>query len=333
MTVVGLSVVAAGLLVVPPLSGQDRITVINPDTGVLSQFTGQVIAWDRERVTYVSGGREREIPARRVIGIDYPKSAGHQEADRFYQAGRFDQAALALENAMASESRPWVAEEMRARSLQCGMAAGDLNRALVEFLAIYRDNPQTRFFHLVPLAWEARERAPRGLAGELEKLLNDDDPVRSLLAASWLLMTNDPAPAIARLKQLAIAADARVAQLADAQLWRPRLIDADEAELRRWHLAIERMPEALQAGPRFLAAMVQQRLQGDTEAVIAFMQIPVLFPEHYQLAGSALGQAHQLLEKLGRTAEAELVARELFQSYGFSAAAGGMQNPVDPLNQ
>ena len=70
-----------------PVYGQDKITVINPDTGVHNQFPGQVIAWDRERITYVSGGRERQISARRVSTVDYPKSQAHLEADRFFLAG------------------------------------------------------------------------------------------------------------------------------------------------------------------------------------------------------------------------------------------------------
>ncbi len=328
----GILLFGVSMLVPASLAAQDRITVVNPETGVRNQFQGQVLAWDRLNVTYVTGGRERQIPARRVARIDYPKSPGHEEAERFFEAGRFDQAAQALQNAMQNESRAWVVEAMRARRMQCAQATGDLNQALAGFLEIWRSNPQTRFFHLIPLAWQTGRRARGGLANELEKLLPRDDSVGGLIAASWLLM-NDTSAARDRLKQLSISGDSRIAQLASAQLWRPQVIAADAAELRRWQIAIGRMPESLQAGPRYLTAVVQQRLQGDDQAVIAFMQIPVLYPEQYQLAGSALLHARQILVKLDRPDEAELVTRELLQSYGYSTAASRLQHPDEPQDQ
>ena len=92
------------------------------------------------------------------------------------------------------------------------------------------------------------------------------------------------------------------------------------------------MPESLQAGPRFLTAMVQKRIQGDARAVVALMQIAILFPEHYQLAGSALGQARELLIRLERHEEAAQVARELMQSWSFTRAAERLRDPANAID-
>lgn len=331
MLLAALCVVLLSVCNPPSGLAQDLITTVDPDSGQRNQFRGQVLAWDQQQLTYVTGGRERQIPSRRVAGVVYPRNPRHVEAERLFESGRFDQAALALENAAREESRPWVVEEMRARRLQCALAVGQLNVAIAEFLEILRASPQTRYFHLIPLAWNIRERVEGPLAGELQRLLQQEDQATALIAASWLLMTDDTA-ATDRLRQLAISEDSRIAMLANAQRWRPRVIAATADDLRGWQATIERMPEPLQAGPRYLSAVVQQRLQGDSAAVIALLQIPILFPEQYQLAGDSLLRASQLLQRLGREEESARVARELLDRYANSAAAQALQNPVETID-
>ncbi len=324
----------ACLVVVPVpaflLRAQDLISVLDADGQVLHKYQGQVVRWNADRLTYIGNGRERDVLTERIASVEYPRTPAHEQADRFFDEGRFDQATLGYENAIPGESRAWVVEELRARRLRCAAALGDVAEEITGFLAIVQANDRTRFFHLIPLAWQASDRISGQLAGELERWLAIDDPVRGLIAASWLL-SSDSEAAETRLKKLAIAGDSRVAQLADAQLWRPRLIVSGAEELRRWNLAINRMPEPIQAGPRYLAAMLKKRLRGDDQAAVALLQVPILFPQQYQLCGAALAEAHGLLQSLGRGEEAVRVARELDQKYGASRAAAAMGNPVEKL--
>jgi tetratricopeptide (TPR) repeat protein len=315
-----------------PADGQELISVVDSDSGTVTQFRGQVLAWDADRLTYMSGERQRNMPARRVTAVEYEKSAEQRDADHYFAGGKFDQAALSFENALGKETRVWVAEEMRARRLQCAAATGDNGQALIEFMELIRANPKTRFFHLIPLAWQPNDRMGGTLTIELQKWLAVDDPVRGLLAGSWLLANDQPA-ATDRLRKLSIAADPAIAHLATAQLWRLQTISADVEELRRWRIAIDRMPEPLQPGPRLLAAMVQKRLAADDLAVVALLQVPILFPDQYQLSGQALLEAHELLQSLGRSDEAALVAQELVTAYGQCTAAYRFQNPVERFDQ
>ncbi len=313
-------------------SGQDLITIVDDKSGVVSQFQGQVLSWDSEKLKYVNSGQDREIPARRVSRIDYAKTPEQQQADQYFASAQFDQASLVCEQAIARESRPWVIEDIRALKLQCAAATGNVEQAVVEFLEILKLSPKTRFLHLMPLAWHSSQRAGGSLALELRNWLDRDDPVRGLIGASWLLMS-DAEQATKRLRELQIAGDSQMAQLAAAQLWRDELITADENELRRWQASIDRMPESIQAGPRYLVAVVQKRLAPGENSAVALLQIPILFPEQYQVAGEALGEAYSLLKALGRNDDAAIVSRELHQKFGFSASALRSQNSMEQFGK
>lgn len=313
-------------------SAQDFITTVDERTGAVSRFQGQVISWDSERMTYVTSGREREMSSRRVSRIDYPMSIEQQQADQYFASAQFDQASLACEQAIAKESRPWVVEEIRAQKLQCAAATGNVEQSVIEFFEIRKLSPKTRFLHLMPLAWHTGQRANGALALEFRKWLEQDDPVRGLIGASWLLIT-DPVPATNRLRELQNSSDSQIAQLAVTQLWREELITAGESDLRRWQTMIDRMPESIQAGPRFLKAVVQKRIAPGENSVIGLLQVPILFPEQYQVAGEALSEAYSLLKTLGRDDEAAIVARELQQKFGFSAAALRSKNTMEQFGK
>jgi hypothetical protein len=318
-----LFVVAFAAVFTCAVSAQDVIRVRDSNSPDIHEFRGQVVGWNDERLVWTAGDRNREIPANRVLDVEYAKSPAHLEADLFLAEGRIDQAARAYENAVAGEARSWVVEELLARRLQCAVATGDVMRAADRFTELVTINPQTRFFHLIPLAWQNSERIDGGLAGLFRGWLDGNDPVRGLIAASWLLATDEPT-ALAKLKQLAVSSDRRIAWMADAQVWRTRWIVADAAELGRWQAAIERMPEPWQAGPRLLAATLQKRLQPDESAAIALLQLPILFADRYRISGAALGEAHELLESLGRQDDAAIAARELTTVYPFSPAAAAL---------
>lgn len=307
-----------------PAAAQDRIILHATDRGEVSEFPAQVIAWSRDQVVYESNGRQREIAASRVDRILFPRSAEHLDADDLFTSRQFDQAALKYAAAIQAELRPWVRELLQARLVQCADATGNIEAALAQFVALYREFPQTRFTHLVPLAWTPGARARGLLATELQRGLTDSDPppdpLIRLLAASWLL-NDDEARAMQVLKRLQTDGEPWMAHLATAQSWRTQLLTVQPSELDRWKAAIDRMPRPLSAGPRLLTGLAEKKLQPGEDAVIQLMQIPILFPDAVQLAGEALSQASDLLDDLGRDDEATIVARELDERYGSSRAA------------
>jgi hypothetical protein len=311
---------------------QEVITLTEAGDPTVYQVRGQIIRWDANELVWVASGREQRVAAHRVSSVEFARQPAHDEGDQLLALGRFDQAAARYEEALGQENRNWVIEEIRARRLRCAAATGDVSRAVREFMALLQIQAESRFYYLAPLAWQPTDRPAGDLVAEMPRWLEGDDPVLALFAASWLF-TQDEEAALRRLRQLATGSDRRIAWLAEAQCWRAQLLTATASELERWETTLARMPEPWQAGPRFLVAVVKIRIQGDSDAVVAAMQIPILFPEQYQLCGGALRLAHDGLTRLGRNGEAELVAAELVRSYGLSTAAArfqGASQSIDP---
>lgn len=319
------------------LDGQDRITVRDERTGKITQFQALVLGWDSSRLAYSGNGRENSISASRVVEVDYTRSETQTSADQKFEAGQFLQAYQDYENAIADEPRDWIKVEMISRQLRCAVALNRHAETLKAFFEIQKATPRSRYFHLIPIPWD-QTRPDGSMIQVYQDWMSSADEAQSLIAASWLLMA-DEATSTAKLKDLARSEDPRIAHLATAQLWRMQTIAAKNADLQRWTAAIDRMPENLQAGPRFQVAMAMKLMNrnGDrtklNQALIGMMQIPVLFPEQYQLSGAALGQAHQMLVAAGRTDEAELVMTELKRDFGFSNAAISSGGRIEKMDQ
>ena len=326
------------LLLAPcDLAAQDRITIRDQRTGKITQFEAVVVAWDATRLVYAGNQRESSLPASRVVDVAYSRTETQSLADQQFESGQFLQAWQSYENAIAEGPRDWVKVELLARQLRCALALGRSNEALSSFFAIQRATPQSRFFHLIPLTWG--QNRPGGSMIQLyTDWLSSADESQKLIAASWLLMIDEPS-ATKQLKDLSRSVDPRIAHLATAQLWRTESLSARVTDLNRWSSAIDRMPENLQAGARFqLALALKYMNRGDDkklqdEAIVAMMQIPVLFPDQYQLAGDALLQANQMLVSNGRNSEASIVLTELKRNFAFSNAAVSLGARIENLDQ
>ena len=320
-----------------PLAAQDRVTVKDPRTGKNSQFDALVLDWDAERLLYKGNDRERTMPSSRVIDVAYPRTPKHLEADQQREAGQFLQALQSYKNALSEEPRAWVKVELLAGQLKCALALNRQRDALAAFFAIQQATPNSRYFHLLPLPWH-KARVDGGLVSTYRDWLSEENELRKLIAASWLLKS-DEAVAGKALKALAQSADAKIAHLATAQAWRPQMVATTTADLLRWEAALGRMPPKFQAGPRFLIALAKRRAnrQGteDTfnQALVGMLQVPILFPEDYQIAGAALLEAHEMLVTAGREQEAKIVLAELKRDYALSNAALSLGARIETMDQ
>jgi len=319
------------------MAAQDTVTVKDPRTGKFSQFEAQVLEWDAERLLYMGNGKERSMPSTRVVDVSYPRTESQLEADRLFGEGKLLQAMQTYQNAIVDEPRPWVKNELQARQLQCALALNQQREAISLFLAIQQANPNTRFFHLIPISWD-QTRLDGTLAANLTQWLSGSNEVRKLIAASWL-QRQDEFNANAALKSLAQSGDSRIAHLATAQLWRSEIIAPNPAAIPRWEAALNRMPENFQAGPRFLIAAAKRRVnQGSdrnafNEVLVGMLQVPILFPTDYQVAAAALLEAHKMLITQDRPDEAALVLAELTRNYPLSNAAMSLETRVENLDQ
>lgn len=318
-------------------AAQDTVTVKDPRTGKFSQFEAQVLEWDAERLLYMGNGKQRSMPATRVVDVSYPRTESQLEADQLFSQGKLLQAMQTYQNAIADEPRPWVKSELQARQLQCALALNRQRDAITLFLAIQQASPNTRFFHLIPISWD-RTRLDGALAANLSQWLTGSDEVRQLIAASWL-QRQDETNANAALKSLSQSSDPRIAHLATAQLWRPEIIAPNPTAISRWEAALDRMPQNFQAGPRYLVAAAKRRAnrakdqQAFNEALVSMLQVPILFPADYQVAAAALLEAHNMLTTQNRQDEAAIVLAELTRDYPLSTAAMSLETRVENLDQ
>jgi tetratricopeptide (TPR) repeat protein len=201
-----------------------------------------------------------------------------------------------------------------------------------EFLVLVRDDPDTPHFPCIPLAWVPAQPSTLVQQAARRWIAKDDMPAAVLLGASHLLLTGDSHDAaMSYLAGLMAAKDPRIVQLVKAQMWRPMVAQAGERELAAWQAAIERMPESLRAGPYYVLGRGWFQRQDWEQAALAFMRIPILYPEHRMTAARSLMDAGWSLEKLDRTSQAARVYRELIQEYPGGREAAQAQGRLEEL--
>lgn len=221
-----------------------------------------------------------------------------------------------------------------AQIVRCSTALDDAERAVEEYFVLCRVEPLTPLDH-IPLPWFTNPSStaqPRTKTAEdwLDPLQTKiRSPSATLLAAGVLTTSKDNAK---RLRGLQVLRDIsslsesdakvdskdknaelqrQVGQLANILLWKqqvPRLRSKNDlAPLRR---QLEQLPESLRAGPCFLFGQAARQVGEHEDAVLAWMRVPILYPENRPLAAEALREAAKSLEKLGRVDQAEKLRHE-----------------------
>jgi tetratricopeptide (TPR) repeat protein len=278
-------------------------------TGVIVEYTGDVLQLQ------TGTGRTVKIPAAKVAHVESTWTDEHVRGDTLLAAGKWEEALEAYRAAFQRERRQWVQNMIRARVLHCAGSLGKAEEACTQFLLLLRSDPATPYFHLIPLAWRPTELTT-SLARRAETWMNNGEvPAAALLGASWLLATGRREAAVAALTRLSTNPDRRIAQLAVAQLWRTKLVSAQQADADRWQTVAGQIPEPLRAGPYFVVGKILARQQRHEQAALAFLRVPILYPAQRSLAAEALWEAAGQLKRLGSDPEAAGLYRELFEGY------------------
>jgi hypothetical protein len=298
------------LMVSSGVDGQSRTR----RTGEIVDYTGSGL------VLRVAGGAETTIPAERVLEVRADWSAPHRRGDELFSEAKFAEALDQYRGAVSLEQRPWVRRRLAAQAVWCYRNLGQQEYATSAFLTLASQDPATPHFDCIPLSWTT---AQPGVTFErkLQTWLTDENPIAALLAASWLLTTRDRAAATETLRGLSNHSDSRVALLAQAQLWRTQQATAKTEDVARWRATIERIPEPLRAGPYYLTGQTLARL-GAEEAPLVLLRVPVLYPQHRELAAESLLAAGRVLEKINRGEEATRLYHALVTDYAESSLAG-----------
>ncbi len=283
---------------------------------------GTIVDWDESSIQLrTADGSVRPVPVERVLRVETDYTPSHQDAIAAAATGRLDQAAALYQQALAEETRRWMRHRILRDLVQALRDTGHAREAGEMFLVLERDRPTVDDYAEMPLAWE-----PGVPSSDLDRaarrwIARDDLPAAVLLGASHLMAT-DRTEALRRLDRLIENLSKNedksdpVLLLAKAQRRRADLVTADAPTLERWAEAIDAMPESLRAGPFFLLGRGWARLGETDRAVLAWLRVPILYPNQTTLADRARRLAAELKRNAGQTDEAERIELGRVDSFG-----------------
>ena len=299
----------------PVARADDVVAVRVQGSRSVTRLEGEVIDYTgKELRLRRTTGREERIPADRVIEIQSTWCPAHCQAQMRCDAGDFQEAIPLWQKALADEQRPWVRRMILARLVRCHFELGQFDVAGDLFKALIESDPQTPYLAAIPIPW-----GEVGISTQVEAKaagwLSSPHSALQLMGAAWTLTSPKRTEAQTLLARLTGDADARIAWLATAQLWRvefrshPSLLN-----LRQWQSTVERMPPELRAGPYFVLAQAFVSQNDSQAAILAFLRVALLYPDQRRLARQALWTAALLLEKTDRQAYIRLL-RELVERF------------------
>jgi len=322
------------LLLLPgSAAAQDTVIVVD-EAGRQKTLTGRILDYSGSGLRLQTQvGPERHIEADKVLQVTTQYGRMQTEADRLFAKGDFDPALNLYRQAMENETRRWVRHRIVARGVWCYRALDRPSLAGEAFLVLIRDDLRTPYFDCIPLAWTSRMRPPVALETAARQWLGRPEPAAQLLGASHLLTTADELTATRRLRDLSTQTDPRVAQLAQAQLWRTAVVTVTAGQIDTWGKAIEQMLEPLAAGPYFVLGDAHQRLGQWEQAALSRLRVPILYPQHRGLAAQSLLEAGRALEKLDRTQEALRLYQELIAGYPETSPVAEAQGRIEQIGQ
>ncbi|MBB74348.1 MAG: hypothetical protein CMJ75_07530 [Planctomycetaceae bacterium] len=291
---------------------QDVVLVRSKDARTVAKRKGEVLDYTGDSLTLrLVSGRMQRIESNRVLSLETKRTESHQLAADLFKQGKYAAALQRYRLAEREEKRSWMLREIFTKEVQCYQNKGEIVAAAQRFLLILESDRAARCFGVIPLRWTA----PRSLTAFEEEnarqWLRGATVAERLIGASWMMATSQRAQAVNNLESLTADNDLRIGFLAEAQLWRIKLVTASADEVGIWRQRIQRMPEELRAGPCFLLGKGLARQERYLDACLELLRIPILHSHLQTLVPEALLIAGQCLESAGQKQEAELVYREI----------------------
>lgn len=298
-------------------SGEDSVTYLGGKEGKQTiRRTGTIEDYSGAGLVLVTPqGRKETIPLEKLVDFQTPTTDEELAGDKLKQAGKITEAIAAYGKAQRAEPRQWVQRRIARSLVDCYDVAGQIDQAGDEFVKIVAADPETPYYGSIPLAWRTATVDGPAVTQASKWLSAPKQPVAQLLGASWLLTAPERAKAIAALKTLSNDLDPRIAHLAAAQLWRASLVTATAADADKWRQQIERMTPELRAGPLLVLGDWYARNDRPDDALLAWLQAPLVYDDRQSLAVQGLLLAGQLLEKLKRQEDAQRLYREVEAKY------------------
>ena len=286
--------------------GNSRRTKIIP--GVIEDLAGHSVVFRR-------GGNAVEVfKLREIESIQFGKSGSFDEGLRQIREHEWLRAIASLKIAETTEPRAWVVREIQASLAEALRAAGKFDECTQVVERIYEIDPTTRHLNMLPLVWDERLPPEHRVSVKPEDL-KSPSLLRQLVAASALLQ--DPAhesAAVSVLQALKTGPRAGLQQLAEAQLWRLRLLHPETiraSETALWMQRVRDFDRRQRSGPDFVIGRALLAVHDYDNASPSLLWMPLVAPLDPPTTAACTKEAITALKQSGRVAEAEQLQRSL----------------------
>lgn len=300
-----------------PAGGEYDTVVVAPKPEEPGRIimTGRVVDYTGAALTIELSSGKQTIPGKRIVEIRTRQTAEELAGEELWRKREYDNALAKFQAAFAAEQRRWVRRKLQARIVDCLRENEQWQSAAEHFMLLLRDDPTTPYFGSLPLPWATlfpdaalEAKAKSWAAGRTNS-------AAALWGAAVLLSTPARADGIARLRELMLDGDPRIALSAEAQLWRTSTVTADAAAVEAWEKKLDKIPADLAAGPTFVVGRAWGQRNAYERAALLLMRVPILHAEQHDLAAEALWSGGQMLESLDRLSDAAELYRELRRDY------------------
>lgn len=302
----------ADTVTLSPAAAGDRSYVVE---GTIIDYRGDRLVMEPERSSPGTGNPgtgKKSYPADRVVAFTTAWPAEYETAQQAMRERRWSDAASELRQATRNEKRDWAKRWFATDLMRCQLAMGQASQAGDLLIALDAADPKTPAWQLAPLPWYATNDVSQR---DAQKWLNRREEAARLLGAAWLLNTNQRTAARVELQSLARSTHASVAALAECQLWRLNLMQADRRQADRWATRLTAMPTNIAAGPRHLLAQAYLRQKRYDEAALAALRDTLQPNPSHRLKARSLLLAARALIASERTDEAHILLGEILQDY------------------
>lgn len=291
-----------------PLTTTDRIVIRDGASqrtraipGVIEDLAGQSVVLRR-------GGSTVEVfKLPDIESIQFVKSAAYDDGLRQLQQQEWLPAIAALKIAESAEPRAWVVREIQASLAEALRAAGQFEGCIEIVEKIYESDPNTRHLNTLPLVWDERLPPKHRFVGKPDDL-RSPSLLRQLVTASALLQDaahEDAAGGV--LQTLKAGPRAAMQQLAEAQLWRLRILHPESirgSETTLWMQRVRDFDKRQRSGPEFIIGRVLLAAHDYDNASTSLLWMPLVAPLDPPTTAACTKEAIIALRQSGRIEEA-----------------------------
>lgn len=253
-----------------------------------------------------------------VQNLQFSRGPNWDQALQHLEVANHQRAIEYFDKALRKENRRWARNELLASISRTCISIGRYDDAIDRIERIVEDDPRTRHVSLLPLVWDST-LPEQQRATFIENDLSATSEIRRLIACSaGLGRLENPSGIESSLNALRRRSKhPRLAELAEAQLWRMYIVDAkrDIPNLQHRREMIQQMPVEARAGPLYVLGQLQERKHEYDEAAISFLWGPLVKSADRALAEASMRHAAACLDQSSRIVEAATVRSELSRRF------------------